>query len=120
MQDADEDRRSLILLGFADRKMHREGRSVLAPAEDLAADADDLAFAGTVIIRKITVMGVAIERRHQDLDVLSDHLVGRILEQLLASRVQHQHAALRVDQDDSIDGGFDDGAQPFGLRANSA
>ena len=43
--DADEER-SPGLVRLADRKLHREGRSVLAPADDLAADADDLALAG--------------------------------------------------------------------------
>ena len=50
-------------------------------------------------------MFLAIGRRHQHLDVLADHLVGRIAEELLTSFVKYQHLAGGIDQDHAIDSG---------------
>src|SRR5216684_2598078 len=46
VNDPDEDGLA-VLPGFADREIHREGRSILAEADDLPTDSDDLAFAGS-------------------------------------------------------------------------
>ena len=70
---------------FADRKLHREGRAVLALADDHAADADDAALAGVHIALHVTVMVFAVRRGHQDLDVLSDRL-GRLHSRTAARR----------------------------------
>ncbi len=50
---------------LADRELHREGRAVLALADDDAADADDAPLAGPQIALEIAVMRLAIGRRHQ-------------------------------------------------------
>ena len=62
----------------------------LRSAKHFAADADDLALAGLEKIADIAVVLDAIRRRHQHLDVLPDHFVGAIFEQLLAGRIEHQ------------------------------
>ena len=43
-------------LHLADGKLHREGRAVLALADDDAADADDAALAGAQIALEIAVV----------------------------------------------------------------
>src|SRR5262249_29578444 len=106
--DADEDRPA-FLLGLADGKVHRKGRAVLAAADDFAADADDLGLAGVEVAFDVAVVLAPIGFGHQHLDVLADDLVGGIPEQLLARRIEHQHRAVRVDQDRSIDGSFKQG-----------
>ena len=68
-----------------------------------------------VIIVKISVVGVAVERRHQNLDVPPDDFLGAIAEQLLAGRIEHQHAAARIDQDHAVHCGVDDGPQPISV-----
>ena len=104
VDDADENRLA-VLLRLADRQVHREGRAVLALADHLAADADDLASAGAVIIVEIAIVLVAIRRRHQHLDVLADDLARPIAEQRLAGRIEHQDTPRGVDQDHAVDRG---------------
>ena len=116
MNDADEDGFA-VLLGLADRQVHRKGRAVLAPALNFPADADDLAFAGPVEIVDVAVMLFAVVPRHQHLDVVADDLAGGVFEQPLAGRVEHHHVAAGIDQDDAVDRGIDHGAQPGGALA---
>ena len=59
-----------------------------------------------VEIAEVAIVVLAIWRRHQHLDVLTDHLAGAVFEQFLAGRIEHQHAAVGVDQDDPADGGI--------------
>ena len=59
---------------FADRELHRESRAVAALADHDAADADDSPLAGPQIATQIAVVIFAIGRRHQELDVFSDHV----------------------------------------------
>ena len=73
---------------LADRKLHREGRAVLALADHDAADADDAPLAGRQVAREIAVVALAVGRRHQHLDVLADHLRRRIAEQPLGGALK--------------------------------
>ena len=57
---------------FADRKLHRKGRAVLALADHDAADADDAPLAGAQIAIEIAVVILAVGRWHQHLDVLAN------------------------------------------------
>ena len=45
---------------FADRKLHRKGRAVLALANHDTADADDAPFAGPLIAIEISVVILAV------------------------------------------------------------
>lgn len=116
VDDSDKDR-SIVLPGFADREVHGKSGAVLALTEHLAADADDFSFAGAVKIVEVKIMLLAVWPRHQHLDVLTDHLMGWIFEQLFARGIEHQHGATGIDQDDAIDRGFHDGPQPFRFSA---
>jgi hypothetical protein len=111
MDDADEDR-AVILRRLADGEVHRKRRAVLASPENLAADADDLAFARPLIVVEIAVVLAAEGLGHEHLDVLPDHLRPGIAEQALAGGVEHDDGAARVDQDHAVDGSVDDRAQP--------
>ena len=51
--------------GLGHGQIQREGRAVLPQADDLAADADDLLLAGWQIAGEVTVVFVAVRRRHQ-------------------------------------------------------
>ena len=62
---------------LADRKLHREGRAVLALADHHAADADDAPLAGAQIALEIAIVRLAVGRGHQHLDVLSRALRSR-------------------------------------------
>ena len=84
---------------FADRKLHRKGRAVLALADHDAADADDAALARVHIALQVTVMVFAIGRGHQGLDVLSDGLGGAAAEQPLGGAAERLHDAALVDDD---------------------
>src|SRR5260370_1174796 len=52
VDDADENGLAFPL-GLADRKVHREGRAVLATAHDFAPNADDFRFAGVEVVGKV-------------------------------------------------------------------
>mgnify|MGYP003694471639 CR=1 FL=1 len=54
--DHADERGAALLLCLADREIHRKGRAVLALAHHLAADADDLAFAGVMVVGEIAVV----------------------------------------------------------------
>ncbi len=111
VDDADEDRLA-VLRRLADRKVHREGRAVLAATLHLAADADDLCLTGSPVVAEVAVVLAAVRLGHQHLDVLPDDLGRPVAEQLLAGRVEHEHGAGRVDQDHPVDGGLDHRAKP--------
>ena len=111
MNDADEDRAAL-LLRLADRQVDRECRAVLALADDLAADADDLGLMGMQVVGEVAVVLPAIGRGHQHLDVLADHFFGAIAEQTLTRGIEHKDAAGGVDQDDPVDGSVYNRVQP--------
>ena len=115
VDDSDKDRLA-VLPGFADRQLHRKGRTILAQADRLAAgtrtqEAVDLA-----------IVILTVGRRHQHLDVFVEDFVGPVTEQPLASRVEQQDAAPRVDQDEAVERGFDHRREPrhaFALGALS-
>ncbi len=100
------------MLGLADGKVHGKGRAVRAEANDFAANADDLGFAAVEVVGDVAVMFMPIRLRHQHLDVFANDLVGKISEQSFTRRIEHQHDAARVDQDRSVNGGFNQGAHP--------
>src|ERR1019366_2561986 len=106
VDDSDKDS-SAVLFGLPNRQQHRKCRSVLALADDLPANADDLSHAGLMIIAEIGVMLVAILRRHQHLDVLPDYLLAPIAEQLLARRIEGLDLSEPVDQNDAVDDRLD-------------
>ena len=64
-------------LHFADRKMHRESRAVLALAGHDPADADDMPLAGGSVARQVPVMARTVGLGHQHADVLADSFVLR-------------------------------------------
>ena len=72
---ADEAGERTLVAGFhlADRKLHREGRSILALSHDHAAHADDPPLSRLHVAAEIAVVVFAIRRGHHDLDVLADH-----------------------------------------------
>ena len=96
---------------LADRQLHREGRAVLALADDHAADADDAPLAGAQIALEIAVVALAVGRRHQHLDVLADHLVRRVAEQPRSRRAEGLHDPALVDDDHRVRHGVEDRAQ---------
>ena len=87
-------------------------RAVLPPADHFAADADDLFLPGGQVAGKITVVFLSIGRRHEDLDVLTDHFLRGITEQPLGGGVDRLDEAPLVDADDAIDRSFQQGVHP--------
>src|SRR5260370_39245493 len=97
MNDPDENRLA-ILLGFTDRQIHREGRSVFPKSDDFATNADNFSFGGLQEIFDVVVVLHAICRRHQQLDVFVHDFVCAIPKQPFASRIKQQDAALRSEE----------------------
>ena len=90
------------------RQMQRKRGAVPPQAGDLAARADDLLHAGREIPCEIGVVFLVIRRRHQHVDVPADHFALLVAEQPFGRRVERFDAAVRVDDDDAVDGGVDD------------
>ena len=87
-------------------------RAVLAPADDLAADADDPLFPGVQVIGEVAVVFVAVGLGHQHLHVLADRPRGGVAEDPLGRRVERFDGPVLVDGDDAIHGGVDDRPDP--------
>ncbi len=66
--DADEDA-AAAKLALPHRKIHGEGRAVLAAARHLAADTDDPPLACPIIVRQVLIMFVMVRSGHQQFDV---------------------------------------------------
>ncbi len=97
---------------LAHREIHWEGAAVLATADDLAADADDLPLAGPEVTGQVVVVLVAIRCGHQHADVLAEQLLGRISEVRSAGGIEALDRAALVNGDDAVDGRIDDAAYP--------
>src|SRR5262249_38654256 len=98
---------------LSDREMHRKRRSVSTPANNLAADADDLLPAGPKVIGDVAVVLLLIRRRHQQVDALSDDLGRGITEHPLRRSVKDFDEPVAVDDDDPVDGRIDDRSPAF-------
>ena len=97
-------------LELADRQVQREVLAVAPQRGDGAADADDLPLAGAQVMLDIAVVLRAVRLRHQQADVLAEHVGFAIAEHALGRGVEGLDAAGRIDHDDAVDGGVDDGA----------
>src|SRR3954470_13988163 len=73
---------------FRNRKIKRYQRAILALTLYFTTDADDLRDAGPVIVCQVIIVLIAMQPRHQHLDVLSDDLSGLIAEDTLRGRVE--------------------------------
>src|SRR3974377_25242 len=83
----------------ADRQFDREGRAILALADDYAANAYDAAFAGSHVALEVAVVMLAIGCWHQDLDVLPNHLGRLVAEQPLSGTGTRMTGRVLVDND---------------------
>jgi len=84
---------------------------ILAPADNLAADADDLSLMGIVVVGQIAVMLFMVGCRHQQLDIAAGDLRGRIYEQSFARLIVNLDHSAGVDDDDAIHRRRDQGAK---------
>ncbi len=100
---------------FAHRELQGEGRAVAAPAFDLPADADDSRLAGRQVAREVAVVLRLPGRRHEDLDVLFQQLLGGITEHLLDRRIDQLDDAGGIDEHDAVENGIEHRLEP--LRA---
>ena len=92
---------------LADGEVHGERRAVLAPADHLAADADDLALAGPQVIGQVGVVPLVIRRGHEHLHVGADHLGRRVAEQAHRGRVDRFDDPVVVDRNDAVHRGLE-------------
>ena len=102
---------AIAKLQFADRQVHRERTAILAQADDLATDADDLLLPGLPIIAEVAVVLMTVRLWHEHLDVLADHLVRRVAEKPLRRRVHRLDCTKLVDRDDRVHRGVEDRAR---------
>ena len=108
-QEADEEL-GATLLSLANREIQRKGASVLSAPDHRPANADDPPLACLAIMSQIAIVSFMIGRRHQDLDVLAEHLPCGKAEHRFASRVEHANRAQGIDDNHAVDRGFDDRA----------
>ena len=88
--------------------MQGKGRSILASANDDAADADNVFFARRNITRHIGVMARSIRVRHQHFDVFADGLFPRIAEHPFGGATERLYVSRSVDDRHSIGRGLED------------
>src|SRR5690606_24038904 len=91
--------------------VNRKRRAVLSPADDLAADADDLSDPGAAIIGQVGVVLRPVRLGHQNLYIVPDKLIGAISEQPLGRGIDVFDQAFFIDGDDGDDGRFEDASE---------
>ena len=101
MSDAHEE--SAFLQPYlADRKIHRENRTILAPTGNFPSNADDLLHASVAICRKVAIVCLPIRRRRQNLDIRPEHFILTIAEQSLGSGAEQLNSAGFVYDDQAV------------------
>src|SRR5258708_14612998 len=93
---------------FPHRQLHREGRAVLALADHHAADSDDSPLSGAQVLLDVAIVIFSVGRRHQRLDVFSNHFRRAIAEQPFRRRAERLHVSALVDHDHRIRHGIED------------
>ncbi len=97
---------------LADSQVHGERAGVLAQADHLPTDADDLLLSGLTIVLEVAIVFVAVGLGHEHLDVLPEDFGGLVTEQPLRGRVHRLDHPDLVDGDDCVHGGVEDGPGP--------
>ena len=89
---------------FAYRELDGKDRAIFPPPGNLPRYADDPLLARLAVGSEEGVVLAAVGLRHQDADILSDQLFGRIAEQALSGGIDVGNYAMVVDDDDAIEG----------------
>ena len=97
--------------------MQGERAAVTAPPSHLATDTYNPRIPLTEIPFQVTIMFLAVRRRHQRGYVLADGLLVGVAEQPLRSGIERLDASLSVNDDDGVHGGLDDGSPSHLVRA---
>ena len=103
---------------LGDGEAERDERPVLAHPLDLSTDADDLGDPGLAVGAQVGVVERAVRLRHEHLDVVAEHLVGAIPEDLLGGPVERRDLSRLVDDHDAVERGVEHGARA-GLEART-
>jgi hypothetical protein len=106
--DPDEGRLA-VDRGLPRRNLHRERRAVAPPARHRALMV--AARLGARLRRGLAACGGAERPWQHARDVVPDHVGGRMAEQLLARRIEHEHAIVGIDHDDAVDREIHHGAE---------
>src|SRR6516164_8595311 len=93
---------------FPHRQLHREGRAVLALADHDAPDSNDSPLSGPQILLDVAIVILPVGRRHQHLDVFSNHFRRGIAEQPFRRRAERLHDSVLADDDHRIRHGIED------------
>src|SRR5690606_15318842 len=116
--DAGEDA-AISQVRFAYRQLDWKCRTVLAPPLHFPLHADDFASSGPTIILQVLIMLIAIGRRHEQADIMSNDLFGAIAENSFSCLVEGIDSAAFVNGDDGINSSIDDGPQTAGAFPHS-
>ena len=93
---------------FADRYLQRENAAILAPAHDLASEADGARLIARTVILEGTIALVPIKLGYQQAEVLPDEFGGGIAKHLLGGRVDGlDDAAAGMEGDDAVHHGIE-------------
>src|SRR5262245_8425119 len=93
--------------------------SVTPLSRHLSSDADDASLAGREIARHVRVVLLVIRRRHEYVDVLTDHVAFGVSEQALCSGIERLDPAVAVDHDDAVHRRFDNRSPPRFARTQT-
>lgn len=108
------------VIHLADRQINREGRTILPQAFDLATIADDVLHARLLIPGEVLIVVSSVGGGHDHFHVLADHFVGRVSKHPLRSCVDRLNQSFRVDRDDGVGSGVQNGCQMgFAIMQNT-
>ncbi len=89
-------------LVFGHGQFQRDAVTVLVPADDLPAGADEMGFTGFHVAGQIAIVPAAIRIRHQHGHILPDQLIRMVAEYLFHRRVGTGNTAAGVNGDNTL------------------
>lgn len=104
---------------FANRKLHGELLAVLPESGDFTSDADDAGLAGSQVFLNVAGVLLLMGGGHEEAYIFANDFFGGIAKHPGGSVIKGDDFSLIVDEDDALDGGFQNGGEE-GLGVGSA
>jgi len=88
------------VLYFTHAKVHRKRRAIFPKTNYLSTDADDSRLTRLQVAADVSAVIVAVRRRHQQPDTLTDELALRITKHAFAGRIGRDNDPVQINGDD--------------------
>ena len=98
LEDTSEETLVLITL-LSDSQEDRDERTVLGLSDDAASNTDDLGLSSVHVGLEVAVVGLAVRRRHEHGNILTNNVDERVSQEILSSLVETVDGTLGVDND---------------------